>query len=468
MGAVLAIYRVPVTTDRPVRRTRAVPVMEVAGWVGLALIIGGFLFGTKTNNFHGVMALAPALGALALLVSIADGTTGPARLLAKPFPVLIGKLSYSLYLWHWPMIVIGRTYADLIGMSQRAGTLIGAAIGVALAVIAYRSIEHPLRQRRRGRGLRLLVLCTAFCVCFVFCLAISLRHPVWDELGRFDRPTFNGRLYNVGTNANGPRSIRFADVLLSDQPSQTGKWRNGGVIHNWGPGGPRIVVMGSSYAVMYGKVIDDICKQEGLSVAFLGAGGAPVFFPTGQNSSFPTLKLSQEFDAARRKWIREWNPDAVLVVERWDTYAADRAAFDRRLRELVGELSPHTGRIVLFSQAPVLRVGPNLNLREFVTWHLKTFGRLPKIEPDDNEAIRKSSNIIIEAVARDFPKVQLLRVDPQFYMEDGSVRYSSGRSFFYADNHHLTQAGAEQVRPLIATTIVAIKETGRPDAVPQN
>jgi peptidoglycan/LPS O-acetylase OafA/YrhL len=467
IGAILATYRVPVTIDRPLRRTRAVLAMEFAGWGGLALIVAGFLFVKENNNLRGVMALAPALGALTLLVSIADGTTRAARLLSKPFPVLIGKLSYSLYLWHWPMIVIGRTYADLIGISRRAGTLIGLAAGIALAVIAYRVIEHPLRQRGRGRGRRLLVLGTAFFVCFLVCLVASVRHPVSDPLGRFDRVAFYGRLYNVGAIAR-QSSIRYADVLFPEQPSQSETWRNGGIVHNWGPGNPRVVVIGSSHAVMYAKLIDDICRQEGLSVAFLAANAAPVFFPSGQSPSFPTLDLSRDFDAARRKWIREWNPDAVLVADRWDHYAGDRAAFDRRLRELVGELAPHTGRIVLFSQVPVLRVGKNLNLREFVTWHLKTFRRFPKIAPDSNESTRKSSNIAIEAVARDFPEVQLMRVDPQFYMEDGSVRFSSGRSFFYADDNHLSQAGVEQLRPLITRTIVAIKEAAHSPAGAQD
>jgi hypothetical protein len=185
-----------------------------------------------------------------------------------------------------------------------------------------------------------------------------------------------------------------------------------------------------AHAVMYSKLIDDICEQEGMSVAFLVANGTSVFFPTPKSDGFPTLDLAQDFDAARRKWLREWHPDAVIVIERWDYYADNRPAFDRNLRELVGELAPHTGMIILLSQVPVLKVDKNFNLREFVTWRLKHFGQLPRIEPDSNEPIRKSANITIENVARDFPKVHLLRVDPPFYMEDGSVRFSSGAQFF--------------------------------------
>jgi peptidoglycan/LPS O-acetylase OafA/YrhL len=460
VGAVFAIYRVPVSTNQPLRSTKAALATELAGWVGLALIVAGFFFIKKASSLHGAAALAPAIGALALLVSIADGTTVPARLLSKPLPVLIGKLSYSLYLWHWPMIVIGKTYAELIGLSQRVGTTLGLSAGIVLALIAYRLIERPLRKRGPGRHRRLLMLGTAFAVCLLACLGVSLRHPVADALGMFDRPALDGQLYGVGDVLRTSVATRYADVLFPEPPAQTHIWKSGGIVHDWGRGKPRVVVLGSSHALMYGRLIDDICKQEGLSVAFLSANGAPVFFPTGVGVSFPTLALSQDFDAARRKWISEWNPDAVLVVDRWDNYAGSGGDFDRKLRELVGELAPHTRNIIVLSQVPALRVGENLNLREFVTWHFKRFGRLPSIVPDANESARRSSIATIEAVARDFRQLRLVRVDPIFCLEDGSVRYSLGRSFFYADNNHLSDVGTEQVRPILTRAIGAIKQAG--------
>jgi hypothetical protein len=118
-------------------------------------------------------------------------------------------------------------------------------------------------------------------------------------------------------------------------------------------------------------------------------------------------------------------------------------------------LAPHTQSVILFSQVPVLRLGDRVNLREYVTWYLQSFGRLPKITPDASEPIRKASIATIEAVARDFPEVQLVRVDPLFYLEDGSVRFSSGRSFLYADADHLSDAGAELLRQICTRAIVA-------------
>jgi peptidoglycan/LPS O-acetylase OafA/YrhL len=458
LGAALATFLVPAMAGRPLRRLKSSLWKEVAGWAGLAMIAAGFFIITEAHRFPGVIALIPTLGALAVLISVADGTTGPARLLSKPFPVLTGKLSYSLYLWHWPLIVVGREYADLTGRSQQMGTLLGAAAGMALAVMAYYAVEQPLRQRGPGRTWRLRVLATGFAVCAVACLALSLRHPVADPLNRFDRPTFSGNLYTVGPwdQAAVLSSTRFADVQFPEEgPVAPEMWNEGGIVHDWGQGRPRVVVLGSSHALMYGKLIDDICRELGVSVAFLSADETSVFFPTPVNTRLPTLELTRSFDAARKKWIRDWNPDAVLVIDRWDQYAGKPADFRQKLQGLFEEIAPHAGNVIVFSQVPVLRLGESVNLREYVSWHLRTVGQFPQMAPDTKESIRQSSMAAIGDVARDFPNVRLLRVDQPFYTEDGSVSYSSGRSFLYADDDHLSEAGAEWVREICERAIVA-------------
>jgi hypothetical protein len=102
----------------------------------------------------------------------------------------------------------------------------------------------------------------------------------------------------------------------------------------------------------------------------------------------------------------------------------------------------------LFSQAPVLRVGESNNLREYVVWKMKSGGSPPSMEPDTKEPFRRSTLETFESLTHEFPKVELLRADEPFYNADGSVRYLSGRSFLYADDDHLTEAGAELVRDL--------------------
>jgi peptidoglycan/LPS O-acetylase OafA/YrhL len=457
LGAVLAIYQVPGVADRPFRNFYPKPAAESAGWLGLALISCGFLGITEGNDFPGWAALLPTCGAMAVIVSLADGTTRVARLLATPVMVSIGKLSYSLYLWHWPLMVIGRRYAELADGSQRVGELIGAALGVILSVVAYGLIEQPLRLRSREMSCRPRVFITCFSFCIAASLLVVLFRPATDRRGAFDSPVYHALRYNVVDSGPAPEAqwaARFSDVLFTaPDPHPAEIWKAGGIVRDWGRSPPRIVVLGSSHACMFGGLVDDICKELKVSVAFLTSDGVSAFFPTKVGRIFTTSERAQRFDDARRKWLREWKPDAVLVFERWDGCKPEELG--RRLDALVQELEPYTQHLLFFSQVPALPIGETINLREFVTARLRLTGSLPRIPPDENETFRRTVNSEIEARARTHPKLQLIRTDSPFYFQDGSIKYSSGRAFFYIDNDHLSQAGTEVLRETCVRAISA-------------
>ena len=323
-------------------------------------------------------------------------------------------------------------------------------------MLAYRFVEQPLRGRGPGRGRRLAAIGAGFLSCGAICLVLSARHPVADPDGHFDRLTFRGSRYNVGDHdgaAAMAARIRFAHVeLLRRQEGTRELWRAGGLVHAWGPGAPRVVLLGSSHALMYAGVIDDVCQTLRVPVAFLCADGTPAFFPTSPNTSFPTPALARDFDDARRRWIAAWKPDLLIIVDRWDDYPV---TLDAKLRGLLGELGRSARHVILPGQIPVLRLGETVNLRDYVTWRLRASSMLPVIGPDSRESIRRASLSTIAALAPDFPSVELLRVDEPFYNEDGSIRFADGRRFLYADDDHLSDAGAELVREAWRRAIAA-------------
>jgi peptidoglycan/LPS O-acetylase OafA/YrhL len=459
LGAVFAIFATQERGRTCLRRYISTPISSVLGWGGLVSILVAFFF-SKANHFPGIISLAPTIGALAVLVSITSGRGGLTHLLASPACVRTGKLSYSLYLWHWPLIVIGGEYAELTGSSHVAWVLGAAAVSVPVAALAYQIVEQPLRTRSSWRALRLGILGGGFCVCSITALTLSGRSVVADPHDIFDQPAFTGTLYCVaGWNRDEiKKSERYHDVAFPPDQHLSRVWSSGGIVHSWGGGQPRIVVIGSSHALMYSKVIDDVCKSLGISVAFLSADSTPVFFSATVNNRFPSHQLAQEFDLARKKWIAEWNPSAIIVIDKWDGYGDNPSEFRKRFHAFLGEITPHASKVIVFTQVPVLRLGSNKNLREFVSWHFDATGSPPHITPDEKNAVRASLHQIMHSIANEFSNVQVLNLDVHFDKEKG-VQYYSGRSFFYADNNHLSDAGAASVREEIVDAIA--QSTGK-------
>jgi len=119
--------------------------------VALATLLLSFFF-TNSNRFPWPGAFAPVLAVGALIISIlAQPDTYIGRLLAaKPF-VQIGKISYSLYLWHWPVVVFGRWTS---GMETLGELLLAFVLSFVLAYLSFRFVECPVRYSKSVSKLR--------------------------------------------------------------------------------------------------------------------------------------------------------------------------------------------------------------------------------------------------------------------------------------------------------------------------
>jgi peptidoglycan/LPS O-acetylase OafA/YrhL len=134
-GSLLAFGAVPSVRSRTLRE------ILVAG--GLVAILGACLVYSERTIFPGLAALVPVLGAVAIIHAGASGTTLASRLLQWRPMVYIGLISYSLYLWHWPLIVLAQ-YAN--GMDIPAKPYLLFALSVLLASASYHFVEQPFRH----------------------------------------------------------------------------------------------------------------------------------------------------------------------------------------------------------------------------------------------------------------------------------------------------------------------------------
>lgn len=134
------------------------PVRWALSLTGLAAILAAGLIFDDTTPFPSWRALLPVLGASALLAAGATGPVGAGRLLTVAPVRYVGDISYSLYLWHWPVLILAAASATNHPSVTRQAQLV-ALIGL-LSVLSYHLVENPIRHAHGPvlRGRRALLL----------------------------------------------------------------------------------------------------------------------------------------------------------------------------------------------------------------------------------------------------------------------------------------------------------------------
>jgi peptidoglycan/LPS O-acetylase OafA/YrhL len=132
------------------------PVAALSGWVGLALIAWAAFTFDRTTAYPGIAAVVPVTGAALVLASGARTRgVGASGLLSHPAAVHVGKLSYSWYLWHWPLLVLAAALAPTTGSDSVDGSpvrtpvlyvLLALALSYVLAEVSHRYVEDPVRR----------------------------------------------------------------------------------------------------------------------------------------------------------------------------------------------------------------------------------------------------------------------------------------------------------------------------------
>ena len=134
LGALFVLYAPRVILSA---RTR-----EILGFVGLFMVLSTGLIMDGAQTFPGPPALYPLIGAC--LIILGDGRVSV--FLASPFMRWLGDIAYPLYLWHWPLLIVGLAFFELDEVNVLFGTAV-IAVSVVLAWLTNKYVEKPFQQR---------------------------------------------------------------------------------------------------------------------------------------------------------------------------------------------------------------------------------------------------------------------------------------------------------------------------------
>lgn len=296
MGAMVVVHE----QARPDRTARPL-VQNVAAALGLALVLYGvFSFDSKTPH-PSLYTLAPA-GGVALLLLFASEQTFVGRLLSSRVLVGLGLISYSTYLWHWPLFVFAR-HRSLNEPSTWSFAAL-SCLALALGYLSWRFVERPFRQPGRiGKG-TIFAFSGALTCGF---LAIGMAwHNEGGYRSRFSREVL--ALNDASSNKNPRQALCNTGGLAFRPPTEACVLGDGD--HLVG------VLLGDSHADALSYALSSALQASSLGVSQMTYGGcAPseTFFRAGEF-------LCGRYNTQVREVLSDVRYRNVIMMARWTIY----------------------------------------------------------------------------------------------------------------------------------------------------
>lgn len=381
-GSLLAVMPAAISDKRTISTIHLLPT------IGLLLIGGSIILIPEGAGFPGWQAIFPVVGAVAIIVPQSNFKSRVFDWLSSTNMVRLGKMSYSLYLWHWPVFSIIDYQFYLQPELLRVVLKVG--ISLLLTVISYHFIEVPARillNQPKNRRFAFSGLMTVLALCIF--MGISIRHEY------------------------------YINADLSDI-------KNGGLVFPGKSGAPSVILMGDSNGSMYGTEMKKVCQDIGcnLTVISVAAGNA---LPSMSGESGELWKDILEV-------IKKTKPDYLVMANHW---TAKLHRDPEILTKAIEEIEPYVGRIILLNQPPILPKEANrTSIREGI--------KPPFREVAETSIDRHKANAFLLRLKSE--KVSIIDVSSHFEKNNGDIIFfnEQGRQL-YQDATHLSGFGADRV-----------------------
>ncbi|HXH16355.1 MAG TPA: acyltransferase family protein [Sphingomonas sp.] len=425
----------------------------------VALIGLPIVFFDEATPFPGWNAIPTVTGAALLMVAGADQTSRANRVLASPLFVWLGRRSYSLYLWHWPLLVLPTMW--LARPLDVAEKVIFCSLALVIATASYTFVERPFLAERVLDGRRDRVILGAMTAIILSCaagLVVALD-------GLPDRVPASVRV--AETDARSPWKIMA-------RPCERNKI---GYAANWCVFAPRgvsrgtVVVWGDSHAEQFGVTIAADLVPLGYSVALATFGSCPPL--PGQrivigNAASEKSRGCNSFNLETGATLLHTLPDLrmVILAARWLPYLPIGKPDDRWLA------GPDGSRTALNVSALEMQSGLERSVIQMGTRQVPvliidqaaSFSRSPpscvrralmrgkSVKVCDeiaNSTTTRSilSGLIVRASQRDILARSFHPADS--LCRNGLCSPTMNGRLLYRDTNHLSVAGARYFAPLL-------------------
>lgn len=393
---------------------------------GVSLIVLSLCLIDDRTVYPGAWALLPTLGTAGMLLAGTVGRSFVTLTLSSPPMQALGKVSYSWYLWHWPVLVFGAIVLPAPTLGQR---LLMLAWALVLAVLSYRLVERPIRNNavlvREPRRLILLSLLLMLCSMLLFARWVEPGGNAGDarNAGAAGAPVAVNRavpvIYAMGCD-DWYHSDQLAPCVFGDASA------------------PRTaVVVGDSIGLQWFPAYADIFSAPHWRLVVLTKSSCPMV-----NRPVFNARIGREFTECalwRGKvldYVEKTRPD-VVVMGTTHTVDFDQDDWVQGTGDVLARIAPVAGKVFIMRSTPLLPFHGAQCIRKY--------------EPTGEEAWRRAGDACsvsaadptsdkvrgwLGTAAAGWGNVEVVDMDDDV-CPDGICRAARGMALAYRDNQHL-------------------------------
>ncbi|PXV58212.1 Peptidoglycan/LPS O-acetylase OafA/YrhL, contains acyltransferase and SGNH-hydrolase domains [Dyella jiangningensis] len=410
------------------------------GWTGMVMIIGtAASYGTQMS-YPGWHAVLPVAGTMAVIAAgWADDTHSVSRLLSYRWMQAVGRVSYSWYLWHWPVLVLGHA---LNWSHDPSGRLVAVLLSLGLAMASYRFVETPIRQQdfwlshRRTAMYGTLGITVAVCLVSMHWFNVAAAYsesPIMQRYShaRFDAPS----IYSRGCD----------DWYYSDRV----------MLCSYGPSDAAhtLVLMGDSIAGQWFSALLPLATKPGWRLVVATKSSCPMV-----DEPYFYARIGREYTECA-SWrhqavdqVASLHPDVVVLsMGLGGTQSFSQTQWIEGTARSLSALSGQAGRVYLLRTTPHLDFdGPSCLASR--AGRPKWLGSAAGCESVVDDARERQVYQWLQQAAARFPNVQIVDMNGMICPE---LRCSAERNgqVVFRDAQHLTASFATSLGPALSARL---------------
>lgn len=387
---------------------------NLAAFAGLSLLGFSFYLINSNTRFPGIYSLVPCVAGILLLIS--ERSVLNQKILSSKSFVWVGQHSYSIYLWHWPVLA----FMKYFGVESKLIFVPAFIITFALSIFSKKYIEDAFRKTKKPFA-------------FVF-----KRYYLMPALGLlmmvipiYDTGGFPARYYLTGLDPGAEQThdhycddIKIGDCLVGDRDKET-----------------KTVLFADSHGRQFHGFLNVVGKNDGFSVKTLA-----------MHACFPSLVKekgeSEECDE-RKKWFLKnlTSFDTVIIAGRWDNKIGNNAPseelrnnYREHIKKTFEYLAEKNVKVYLIPQ--VIKYNESdFSLLSKTRYSLLGYGELvigQHRNPGQDAAVPEANKVILE-MAKEFPNVEIFN---PLEVVGTDIFPFHGNWLMYLDNNHINDQGS--------------------------